>query len=102
MLAPYQVQRPLLLNCLSLLSLESTSADQSLIDAIRFVLAHRQSHREALSIAGTNINLKWIPEKWRKLVTGQRTVDQVSEVSRKYFELCVLTETMRELQSGDL
>ncbi|MBX9899211.1 MAG: Tn3 family transposase [Burkholderiaceae bacterium] len=102
MLAPYQVQRPLLLNCLSLLNLESTSADQSLIDAIRFVLAHRQSHRESLSIAGTNINLKWIPEKWRKLVTGQRTVDQVSEVSRKYFELCVLTETMRELQSGDL
>lgn len=101
MLAPYQTQRPLLLNCISLLNLESTSADQSLIDAIRFVLAHRQSHRDCLSIAGTNVNLKWIPDKWRKLVTGQRS-GQVSEVSRKYFELCVLTETMRELQSGDL
>jgi hypothetical protein len=33
MLAPYQTQRPLLLNCLGLLDLESTSADLSLIDA---------------------------------------------------------------------
>lgn len=101
MLAPYQSQRPLLLNCLSLLNLESTSADRSLIDAINFVLANRQSHRDCLSIAGTNVSLKWIPEKWRKLVTGQRSGTGM-EVSRKYFELCVLTETMQELQSGDL
>ncbi|WP_136419061.1 Tn3 family transposase [Herbaspirillum sp. ST 5-3] len=101
MLAPYQTQRPMLLNCLTLLDLESTSADLSLIDAIRFVLQHRQSHREWLSIAGENISLKWIPDKWRKLVTGQRT-GNVAEVNRKYFEMCVLTETMRELQSGDL
>ena|GEM_PF-7131544 len=60
-----------------------------------------QSHRDCLSIAGTNVSLKWIPEKWRKLVTGQRS-GTVTEVSRKYFELCVLTETMQELQSGDL
>lgn len=101
MLAPYQTQRPLLLNCLSLLNLESTSADRSLIDAICFVLANRQSHRESLSIAETNVSLKWIREKWRKLVTGQRS-GAVSEVNRKYFELCVLTEAMQELQSGDL
>lgn len=61
MLAPYQTQRPLLLNCLGLLNLESTSADLSLIAAIRFVLANRQSHRDCISIAGANINLKWIP-----------------------------------------
>ncbi len=101
MLVPYQAQRPLMLNCLSLLDLESTTADLSLIDAIRFVLANRQSHKEWLPIAGTSINLKWIPDKWRKLVTGQRS-GQVAEVNRKYFELCVLTEAMQELQSGDL
>jgi TnpA family transposase len=101
MLAPYQVQRPMLLNCLTLLNLESTSADLSLIEAIRFVLKNRQSHKEWLSIAGENITLKWVPDKWRKLVTGQRT-GNVAEVNRKYFEMCVLTETMQELQSGDL
>jgi hypothetical protein len=101
MLASYQAQRALLLNCLSLLELESTTADQSLIDAIRFVLKHRQSYREYLSTIKYGINLKWIPEKWRKLVIGQRS-GAVTEVNRKYFELCVLTEVMQELQSGDL
>ncbi|MDR3409965.1 MAG: Tn3 family transposase [Formivibrio sp.] len=101
MLAPYQTQRSMLLNCLSLLDLESTTADLSLIDAIHFVLANRQSHKEWLSIAGTRVNLKWLPEKWRFLVTGQRSGPS-AEVNRKYFELCVLTETMQELQSGDL
>lgn len=101
MLAPYQALRPLLLNCLSLLDLESTTADLSLIDAIRFILANRQSHKELLSITGTNVSLKWIPEKWRRLVIDQSS-GSVVEVNRKYFELCVLTETMQELQSGDL
>lgn len=101
MVVPYQNQRPFLLNCLSLLDLKSTSADLSLINAIHFVLAHRQSHKLWLPLTGTDISLKWIPEKWRKLVTGQRS-GAVVEVNRKYFELCVLTETMRELQSGDL
>ena len=101
MLVPYQTQRPLLLNCLGLLDLESTSADLSLIESIRFVLANRQSHKEWLSIVDTNINLKWLPEKWRRPVTGQRS-GPVTEVNRKYFELCVLTEAMQELQSGDL
>jgi TnpA family transposase len=101
MLAPYQTQRPLLLNCLGLLDLESTSADLSLINAIRFVLANRHSHKEWLPITGAGINLKWLAEKWRKPVTGQRS-GPVTEVNRKYFELCVLTEAMQELQSGDL
>lgn len=101
MLTPYQTQRPLLLNCLELLDLESSTADLSLIEAIRFILLNRQSHKEWLSIASENINLKWVPEKWRRHVTGQRT-GQAAEVNRKYFELCVLTEVMQELKSGDL
>lgn len=101
LLNPYQTQRPLLLNCIELLNLESSTADSSLTEAIQFILQNRQSHKEWLSIINANLNLKWVPEKWRKLVTGQRS-GQVAEVNRKYFELCVLTEVMQELQSGDL
>jgi hypothetical protein len=54
-----------------------------------------------LPITGARINLKWLAEKWRKPVTGLRS-GPVTEVNRKYFELCVLTEAMQELQSGDL
>jgi hypothetical protein len=44
---PYQTQRPLLLNCLGLLNLESTSADLPLIAAIRFILANHQGNGRA-------------------------------------------------------
>jgi len=59
------------------------------------------NQREHLSIIKDGINLKWIPEKWRKLASGQRS-GAVTEVNRNYFELCLLTETMQEHQSGDL
>jgi TnpA family transposase len=102
MMASYHNQRPLLLNCLSLLELASTTSDQVLVQAIGFVLKHRHSHKERLPIAGEGINLQWMPEKWRRVVAPENGTDEIAHVHRKYFELCVLTEVMRELQSGDL
>ncbi|MCH7313121.1 Tn3 family transposase [Acinetobacter sp. ANC 3882] len=98
---PYQSHRPLLLNCLSLLELKPTSSDISLIHAINFILEHRSSHKVWLEYPIQNGSLKWIPEKWRKLIFDQSQVTS-RLINRKYFELCVLTETMRDLQSGDL
>lgn len=72
-----------------------------MIDAILFVLENWYCHKEYLPITGARINLKWLAEKWQKLGTGQRS-GPVMEVNRKYFELCVLTEAMQDLQSGDL
>ena len=102
MMASYHPQRPLLLNCLSLLDLASTTNDQSLVEAIRFVLKHRHSRKEHLDILDGEISLKWLPDKWQRLVTGNGPSQAVNTVHRKYFELCVFTEAMQELQSGDL
>lgn len=108
MLGPYQSQRPLLLNCLALMNVKSTTRDQSLIKAVEFVLTHRNSHKETVPILAegahkSDISLHWLPEKWRKLVTGKSSSHAVIiEVHRKHFELCVLTQVMRELKSGDL
>lgn len=101
LIRPYQPQRQLLLNCISLLELKTTSSDTSLINAIQFVLESRHSHKKYLDYPLQHGSLKWIPEKWRKFIFEQsakpsRTID------RKYFELCVLTEIMQELRSGDL
>jgi len=104
-----KIQRPLLFNCLELINVKSTTNDQSLIRAIHLILEHRNSHKEMLSLVGdgssrrNQINIHWIPEKWRKLVTGKKVHDSsIHEVHRKYFELCVFTHVMRELKSGDL
>jgi len=108
MLSPYQSLRPLLLNCLKLVDLQSTTKDQSIIKAIKFILANRSSHKECLELLDINgkcneLKLHWIPEKWRKLVTGQSKVNaKITSVHRRYFELCVLTQVARELRSADL
>lgn len=107
MLSSYQQIRPLLLNCLALVELRSTTNDQSLLDAIAFIQAHRHSHKEWLPIAANSVwkqklNLDWLSEKWRKLVTGKSTKSAASTVHRKYFELCVLTQVVWELKTADL
>ncbi|WP_432262773.1 Tn3 family transposase [Cupriavidus sp. TMH.W2] len=102
LLGPYQTLRPLLLNCLTLLNVASTTRDQSLVHAIAFVLEHRQSHKAWLPVADSGLSFRWLPDKWRRLVTGEGTKKAPTLVNRKYFELCVLTEAMQELQSGDL
>lgn len=108
MLSPYQSLRPLLLNCLELVHMESTTKDQSIIKAIKFILANRSSHKETLELLDSNgrrneLQLHWIPEKWHKLVTGKSKASaKITSLHRKYFELCVLTQVARELRSADL
>ena len=63
MMASYQAQRPLLLNCLGLLELASTHSDQTLVQAIAFVLQHRSSHKEHLPVDEAALGLQWLPEQ---------------------------------------
>lgn len=101
MMASYQAQRPLLLNCLSLLELASTHSDQTLVQAIAFVLQHRSSHKEYLPVDEAALGLQWLPDKWRRIVVQENEQGKPAGVHRKYFELCVLSEVTRELQYGD-
>lgn len=106
MLPSYQPLRPLLFNCLELIQLKSTTNDRSIVDAIQFMLANRNSHKEFLDIrdsSGKKIKLHWMPEKWRKLVLVKTTTaDKSTILHRKYFELCLLSQVAQELRSADL
>jgi len=110
MLESYGHWRPLLFSCVESLELKSTTSDQNLIRAIQFIFAHRTSHKEWLPIQGhsgqgikNQINLQWLPEQWRKLVTGHPSANtKVTEIHRKYFELCVFTQIQLDLKSADL
>lgn len=88
LIRPFQPQRQLLLNCLSLLELKATSSDQSLIRAIQFVLEHRSSHKKFLDYPLENGSLRWIPDKWRKFIFEHPSKPSRT-INRKYFELCV-------------
>ena len=94
-------QRRLFLRFLAAVPLASTSQDRSLEEAIAFVLAHRDRRRPTLRVAG--IDLSFVPPSWWPLVAGQKTRDPApATVSRQLFELCVFTQAMIELKSGDL
>lgn len=103
MLRPYRTKRALLFECLDVLSPIATYHDDAFIQALAWMQAHRNSHKERLNIKPGELNLKWLPEKWRRLVVGKEDPEsKTMPIHRKYFELCLLERLREELQSGDL
>ncbi len=104
MVNPYHNQRPLLLNCLELLNVCSSSNDQSIVEACQFVLDNRNSRKATLTVPN-DFSLHWLPDKWYKMMMGKSAKSKgkgITEINRKYFELCVLTQVAKELKTGDL
>jgi len=103
LLAPYQNLRSLLFQCLDMLSLKSSSQDDALLKAFDWLRQFRSSRREYLLLGDadlTQLPLDWIPEKWEKCVFPHGRSSGM--LHRKYFELCVFSQLMRELNSGDV
>lgn len=111
----YRSHRAKLFRFLAAVPLYTSTQDESLVQAIAFIQAHSNSRKPWLSTtqvenSGTDeeqevpiLDLSWIPKKWWFLVTGQRKRKPYpTRVHRKYFEICVFSHILLELQSGDL
>lgn len=103
----YRNRRALLFDCLSHLDLQSTTKEQSTLEALALVTQNRQSRKTILKATnekGEPLDLAWIPDNWGKLVVDKTSKDMVpiTTVQRKYFELCLFTTIAQELKSGDL
>lgn len=111
----FKSQRKNFYNFIELLQIKSTSSDIFLERAIEFLINHKNSKSEWLSIVlkpqGENkipgdkdiLNISWVSDKWWKHVTGKtKNIQTTTEVNRKYFEICLFVCVMRELKSGDL
>jgi hypothetical protein len=111
----YSHQRAALFRFLETVDLVPTSPDKSLVDAIAFMIAHKPSRQQWLAISreetkedgtvsrASLLDLSFVSEKWWPLVTGNKDLNaEVTRVDRRLLELCVVTEVMQELQSGDL
>ncbi len=49
------------------------------------------------------LDLSWVGEKWWPLLTGRTAREPApAEVDRRYFEICLFTQVVNELKSGDL
>jgi len=111
----YSHRRAVLFRFLERIELVSTSSDTSTIDAVAFVLAHNADRHEWISVVreekredGTTeqvslVGLSMVTEKWLPVVTGSKNPSTpITRVLRRPFEICVLTEVMQDLRSGDL
>ena len=105
MLRPYGDKRALLYECLEVLQPRPTYVDPAFASALGWVIEYRSSHKEHLrpirKVDGAELELRWLPDKWRRLIVG-KDADGATQVHRKYLELCVFNRIREELQSGDL
>ncbi len=110
----YKGQRAAFIRFLEYAKPVSTSQDRSVEEAIRYLLDHRTHRHPRLAVVrdegrGHNrtvislVDLSFVPDKWWPLVVGQKGREPAPrEVDRRYFELCLFTQVVNELKSGDL
>lgn len=107
----YKKQRSALFRTIEILNLESATEDKDLLSAFRFILKHKNRRTDILNIQNepgsdaskNEIDIRWIRDKWWKLVTGKATKNaKVTQVNKACFELCVFERIAEELGTGDL
>ncbi|HET9239221.1 MAG TPA: Tn3 family transposase [Oligoflexus sp.] len=99
----FKGSRSALYSLLEGMPLITTSSDKSVILAVAFLLQNRRSKGEWLHNTAA-IDLSWVADKWWPLVAGPgiKPGTKPQQVSRRYFEICLFTQVMQELKSGDL
>lgn len=111
----YRSHRATLFRILNWITLQSTTQDKSIESAVQFLRANQGNRKdwlETLKIENPGtpqeksvqlLNLDWIPNKWWRLITNQRSREiYPTSLNRKHFEVCVFSQVMWELKSGDL
>ena len=93
----YSSHRKALFTLLDLLDLRSTSADESLIVALNFLVNHRSKRGAHLP---ADIELEFISDNWRKLVVETR--DHETVLVRRQLEVCLFSYLATELKTGDV
>ncbi len=93
----YKSHRSAFFRLLHSLKLESTSQDQTLIEALSFLLAN--AHRRGVWLPA-EVDLSFASDPWQRLVLVRQGT-QVRMV-RRHFEVCVFSYLAAELKSGDI
>jgi hypothetical protein len=93
--AVYSRYRKLLFGLMRSLDIRSTTQDQSLMEALTFVLDHERRRGKWLP---SGIDLSFISDKWRRLVVSHQ--DETEVLVRQQLEICVFTYLAMELKTG--
>ena len=111
LLSPYSSHRKTLFHFLDIIPLCIPRPNQRLATAITFLQAHQHNRADWLDIMARNpdgtisplLDLSWISDTWWPLVTGQNQRHaEVQSVHHRYFEICLFSEIIWNLNSGDI
>lgn len=100
----YKSHRATLFRLLKHITVHSTTQDATFVAALKFLLEHENKHAEWLTTPKNPcLDFSWMSEAWRCLVIERHDQNETPKrLHRRYFELCVFSQLMRELKSGDL
>ncbi|PTU78906.1 hypothetical protein DBO86_11665 [Pseudomonas indoloxydans] len=93
----YRSHRPTLFRMVHLLTMTSTSEDQSLMQAVDVLLTHENRKGAWIDEA---VDLSFTNERWKRTVLVK--TDDGERISRPHFEVCVFSALAAEIKSGDV
>lgn len=104
---PYANQRALLLNCLQIMDLRTSSQDPTMERLILAMGELRAQRREVVEVAPLGLDSErdftWLSANWRRHIFPKSWgADRAGWMQRRYFELAVLFQIKDELKSGDV
>ncbi|PXV55927.1 Transposase and inactivated derivatives, TnpA family [Dyella jiangningensis] len=103
---PYAAQRALLLNCLAIMQLRSTSSDDNTARLLEVLEYCRDVRRDSLALSELGLewpdDFTWMSATWRKEAMIKNRYGPPAWVRRRFFELAALFHIKDELKSGDL
>ena len=92
----YSRYRKALFDLVSSLEIRSTSSEQSVMEAVQFVLNNQHKRGKFLE---ADIDLSFISDLWRKLVI--QVCDGKEVLVRRQLEICIFSYLATELKTGD-
>jgi TnpA family transposase len=107
LIKPYANRRALLLNCIQVMDLQTSSQDPAMQRLIKALEITRHQRRDVVDMASLGLDadrdLGWMSANWRRHVCPKASgVKQAGWMQRRYFEMAVLFQIKDELKSGDL
>jgi hypothetical protein len=93
----YSSHRKALFGVIKTLDVRSTTADQTLINAMNFIIAHEHDVKKYVP---ATLDLSFVSAKWQRTVLVRRK--HKSWYIRQHLETCIFSYVAEELKTGDL
>ena len=105
----FKSHRATLFRLLQALEVKATTQDTAFVQALRFLRENEPKTGEWLPFpepdpeGAPRLDLSWMSEAWWRLVMEPRNCEETPQrLNRRHFEVCVFSQLLQELKSGDL